>query len=143
MKSKEGLNDERIIIKEEIKDHENNIEDLQSDLNIVEKKLTMKLVNLQNGIFLDLITGITQTDFDLFHSEKRNEGRKERRERTYETFRIEQCENEERRFPENERRKSRIPTREDVMYLLKKDGYYIHWNPYVRKRKEFNNGWKK
>jgi len=126
MKSKEGLNDERIIIKEEIKDHENNIEDLQSDLNIVEKKLTMKLVNLQNGIFLDLITGITQTDFDLFHSEKRNEGRKERRERTYETFRIEQCENEERRFPENERRKSRIPTREDVMYLLKKDGYYIH-----------------
>ena len=81
-----------------------------------------KLIDLENGIFLDLNHGETIENIDLFLSLQENKPKKERRikERRNENHPVE---NDERIF---ERRARYIPSKEDVLFALRKYGYFAY-----------------
>ena len=82
----------------------------------------MNLIDLGNGIFLNVSTGETKEDFNLYHNRREGKERRiaERRiinlESTIEN-RKEERRKEERRF---------IPTKEMVLNDLRKYGYSVY-----------------
>ena len=86
----------------------------------------MKIMNLGNGIFLNLENGETKEDFDSFHFEEWKEERRKIDRRILNLFSETEIRETERR--KNDRRKpfNRIPTKEEILFFIRKDGYYIH-----------------
>ena len=89
-----------------------------------------KLIDLNNGIFLDLNNGETKEDFNLFH-ERKSDRRKidysfttfdlfSRKEKFYIDIESNEIKSDRRR---NDRRKRYIPEIEDIRNDLKKYGY--------------------
>ena len=87
----------------------------------------MKIMNLGNGIFLNLENGQTKEDFNSFHFEERKVERRKTDRRIVNLFSETEIRNNERR--KEERRKPfvrPIPTKEEILFWIRKDGYYIH-----------------